>query len=105
MVSKRAVFNKMSPRALFLRIANSGMKLTKNEMCSRIIQQAINDVAPGNVPEDGQMGPATYNAFRDLARDNKTCRPLLDALIKKRKLRSDPGEADRLEYFRFVGKC
>ncbi|OHC74842.1 MAG: hypothetical protein A3G18_10395 [Rhodospirillales bacterium RIFCSPLOWO2_12_FULL_58_28] len=47
---------------------------------AQAIQNAINKVTPETVPSDGNMGPKTFEAYRQLALNPKTNRALLDAL-------------------------
>lgn len=73
---------------------------------AQAIQNAINKVTPGSVDPDGNMGPDTFAAYRQLAGNPKTNRALLDALgdarrdmIKGRK--DDEGWRSRIDHFRF----
>ena len=52
---------------------------------NRVVQNAINDVAPGRVAADGVLRNDTVAAYGELARDPATKRALLDALAERRK--------------------
>jgi len=77
---------------------------------ARTVQQAINEVlGSGSVPEDGQMGPATLDAYARLAQNPDTRAELLDALARRRTAwekdpqnRTTPDPA-RIEHFRYLG--
>ena len=69
---------------------------------ARIIQQAIESVAPGSIASiDGRMGPATLSAFNALVADAASLRALLDAIAVFRNQRTGDQEQDRNGHFRF----
>ncbi len=72
----------------------------------RLIQKAVNAVAPGAAQEDNEVGSRTIAAYARLARDPATRRRLLDALADLRidAVRGRPDEKgmrERINHFRF----
>lgn len=74
------------------------------------IQQAINDVhkAKGGkgdlVPEDGLMGPQTFEAYRRLAADTKTKWSLIDKVADRRRKLVKSDEWKIVDHFRYLDR-